>query len=268
MKKLTAFYFTGTGNTRYVTLALLQRLSEQFETRAFEIPGKFDAVAELKRADTVLLAFPIYGSSPPVPMRQFLQRNAELFRGKEVMIAATQYMFSGDGAASLGRTVQRIGGRVTFAEHFNMPNNLADCGMFRIRNGAELEKILKKTDRRIERFARRIVRGKRLRRGFNPVSHAVGYFCQRSFWRRSEDEKKNLLKIDAKKCVGCGLCVKSCPVQNLGMDGKRARAKGNCALCYRCVNLCPKQAISLVGGRAPEVQYRGPHSGENQIFRE
>lgn len=261
MKKLTAFYFTGTGNTRYVTLSLMQKLTGAFETRAFEIPGDFDAASELKGADAVLLAFPIYGSSPPVPMRRFLQKNSELFRGKEVMIAATQYMFSGDGAASLGRAVERVGGRVTFAEHFNMPNNLADCGMFRIRNGRELEGILRKTDRRIDRFARRILCGKIFRRGFNPVSHAVGYFCQRSFWRRSEEDKKSLLKIDAKKCVGCGLCVKNCPVRNLGMDGKRARAKGNCALCYRCVNLCPKRAISLVGNRAPEVQYRGPNIG-------
>lgn len=258
VKDLAAFYFTGTGNTRYVTLALLKKLSCAYHVRAFELSECPDAAAELKRADTVLLAFPVYGSSPPVPMRRFLQKYAGLLEDKTFIIAATQYMFSGDGAASLGRTVERCGGRVIAAEHFNMPNNLADCRMFRIRNGQELEGMLAKADRKIDAFARKILMGRRCRRGFNPASHAVGYFCQRAFWRKKEDEKKRALRIDGGRCVCCGLCVKRCPVGNLALSGGKVRPLGNCALCYRCVNLCPGKAITLIGSTAPDCQYRGP----------
>ena len=97
MKKLRAFYFSGTGNTRYVTRDLCKKLSEGFDALAFDISGTGELSAELRAADCVLLAFPVYGSSPPVPMRRFVYDHADVWKGKEVIVVATQYMFSGDG---------------------------------------------------------------------------------------------------------------------------------------------------------------------------
>lgn len=258
MRKLTAFYFSGTGNTRYVTETLCKRLAGGFETNVLDISARRDLRGELEKADCILLAFPVYGSSPPVPMRQFLYRYADCFPARDVIIVATQYMFSGDGAASLGRSVEKCGGRVIFAEHFRMPNNLADCKAFKIRNGEEIEPLLKRTDRRIARFAQKILQGRPCKRGFNPFSHALGYFSQRALWRRHENDKKKCLRVDTKKCVGCGLCVKNCPVRNLRMELGKARPQGQCALCYRCVNLCPQRAITLIGKNAPQRPYKGP----------
>ena len=257
MKKLRAFYFSGTGNTSYVTRDLCKKLSEGFDALAFDISGTGELSAELRAADCVLLAFPVYGSSPPVPMRRFVYDHADVWKGKEVIVVATQYMFSGDGAASLGRSVEKLGGRVTFAEHFNMPNNLADCTAFKIRNGEELEESLRKTEKRIDAFARKILKGRHFRRGFNPFSHAVGYFSQRKWWRKGENAKKNDLKIDEDRCVACGLCAKNCPVKNIVVENGKARPQGNCALCYRCVNLCPRKAITLCGKEVPANQYKG-----------
>ena len=96
MKKLRAFYFSGTGNTRYVTRDLCKKLSEGFDALAFDISGTGELSAELRAADCVLLAFPVYGSSPPVPMRRFVYDHADVWKGKEVIVVATQYMFSGD----------------------------------------------------------------------------------------------------------------------------------------------------------------------------
>ena len=104
MKKLSAFYFTGTGNTRYVAVRLCKKLSSVYATSAYGISSEADFSSAIKSADCVMLAFPVYGSSPPVPMRRFVYKYASQLCGKEVIIIATQYLFSGDGAASLGRT--------------------------------------------------------------------------------------------------------------------------------------------------------------------
>lgn len=256
MKKLRAFYFSGTGNTLYVTRRLCEKLRPGFDTAVFDISSE-DAAAELKRADCILLAFPVYGSSPPVPMRRFLFRHAAKFKGKPVYIVATQYMFSGDGAASLGRAVEKCGGRVVGAEHFRMPNNLADCKIFRIKNGDALAPMLARTDKRIDAFAAAILAGNPKRRGFNPVSHAVGFCCQRALFRLHENRKKKLLKVDVTKCAGCGACVAKCPVHNLRLENGFAVPQGDCALCYRCINLCPMRAITLVG-KETGAQYKGP----------
>lgn len=256
MKKLSAFYFSGTGNTRYVTERLCEKI-KSYQASVYDISEKNDFAAAMRGADCILLAYPIYGSSPPVPMRRFVYRNAKYINGRDVIIVITQYMFSGDGAASLGRTVEKLGGRVIFAEHFDMPNNLADCRIFTIRNVGELRNRLEKTERRIDSFADRIDNGKPVRRGFNALSHAVGYCCQRKFWRRGENAKKSALKIDGGRCVGCGLCEKRCPVGNISVSDGKAVPLGNCALCYRCINACPKQAITLFGKNPPQKQYKG-----------
>lgn len=257
MKKLSAFYFTGTGNTRYVAVRLCKKLSSVYASNAYDISSEADFSSAIKSADCVMLAFPVYGSSPPVPMRRFVYKYASQLCGKEVIIIATQYLFSGDGAASLGRTVKKLGGKVKFAEHFDMPNNLSDCKFFAIRNGAENSGKLEKAERRMDNFVRRIKEDRPFRRGFNIFSHATGYFCQRMLWRKSENIKKDCLRTDPKKCIGCGICAKQCPVGNLQVSGGVARAKDNCVYCYRCVNICPRKAITLFGSSAPEVQYKG-----------
>lgn len=258
MKSLRGFYFSGTGNTKYAVERLCEKLASDFKSRLYDISAQSKGInSDAFEADLIVLAFPVYGSSPPVPMRQFVSAHCELFKDKQVAVLATQYMFSGDGAASLGRLVEKCGGKVCYAEHINMPNNLADFKAFKVRNGKELDKKLAATNARIDSFAHKILSGTVFRRGFNVLSHAVGYYCQRKWWRKGEAAKKRALKIDALKCTGCGLCVKKCPAGNIKMVGENAKPQGNCALCYRCVNLCPQKAITLCGKEPPAVQYKG-----------
>ncbi len=263
MKKFTLFYFSGTGNTRYIAEYLAKKLSKTYDCELFDVCRVQNAEERIKAADLILLAFPIYGSAPPIPMRNFVHRYGGLFRGKQILIAETQYFYSGDGAASLGRTVKKYGGEIVGAEMFNMPNNLADCKIFPIKNGEELAPVLEKAERRADRFAAQICRrGRAHKRGFSPLSHAVGYFTQRKFFRKGESEKRRALKVDETRCVGCGLCAENCHAENLLLQNKKAKPLGKCVLCYRCVNLCPKKAITLVGSAPPEKQYKGPNIGK------
>ena len=257
MQTLAVFYFSGTGNTRYIAQLLCEKLAPRYVAEMHDVSGEGDLTDAIKTCDLALVAFPIYGSAPPIPMRKFIHRYAGLWREKRVAIAETQYFFSGDGAATIGRTLKKYGAVIVGAEHFNMPNNLADCKAFPIKNGGELKKVLARAEKRADAFARRILLGKKKKRGFSLPSHAVGYLCQRKFWWKCEAQKRTKLKVDAARCVGCGKCVKQCPVQNLVKKDGKAAPLGGCVLCYRCVNLCPMKAITLVGSEPPREQYKG-----------
>lgn len=55
-------------------------------------------------------------------------------------------------------------------------------------------------------------------------------------------------RIDAKKCVRCGVCVRSCPVEggaiHFKKDGKPpVYDYQKCIRCYCCQEMCPKKAI-------------------------
>ena len=258
MKKLAAFYFSGTGNTRYITEYLLNKLSASYECTLLDVTAAEGAERWMGQADILLFAFPIYGSAPPIPMRTFVHGYGQFLRGKKIILVETQYFFSGDGAAALGRTIEKFGGEVVAAEMFDMPNNLSDITIFPVKNGGEIAKKLARARKRADKFAQRILKGRAHRRGFSVLSHGVGYFSQRKFWWKGEAEKRGRLKVDSASCVGCGLCAKNCPVQNLSLKEKKATPQGRCVLCYRCVNLCPKKAITLFGKAPPKTQYKGP----------
>lgn len=53
------------------------------------------------------------------------------------------------------------------------------------------------------------------------------------------------LRVEAEKCVGCGLCVKSCDISALALENNKAVVSGACVLCGMCVGSCPFGAISL-----------------------
>ncbi|MCP4131947.1 MAG: 4Fe-4S dicluster domain-containing protein [bacterium] len=50
--------------------------------------------------------------------------------------------------------------------------------------------------------------------------------------------------IDKEKCIGCGTCVKMCPVKAIDLP-KYSVNTGRCIACLGCVNNCPAQAVDM-----------------------
>ncbi len=49
-----------------------------------------------------------------------------------------------------------------------------------------------------------------------------------------------------RRCNGCGICVRYCPVGRLTIRNGFPHASGTCTLCFGCVNLCPTLSMKLV----------------------
>lgn len=61
------------------------------------------------------------------------------------------------------------------------------------------------------------------------------------------------LKIDAQKCVGCGLCTKACPSNALSMENSIAVVNDQCTACSFCIDACPCGAIKLESSKSSET---------------
>ncbi|MHA1268466.1 MAG: 4Fe-4S dicluster domain-containing protein [Candidatus Helarchaeota archaeon] len=58
-----------------------------------------------------------------------------------------------------------------------------------------------------------------------------------------------IIKIDLKKCIGCGLCEDYCPTDVIRIDKQLKKAKivyfDDCMTCYNCEIYCPVKAVKV-----------------------
>ena len=62
------------------------------------------------------------------------------------------------------------------------------------------------------------------------------------------DRKTNAVSHNAEKCVGCWMCIMSCPFGVILRDIKEKKVATKCDLCsdekiLACVNACPNEAL-------------------------
>lgn len=72
-----------------------------------------------------------------------------------------------------------------------------------------------------------------------------------SIWQlalfQRKDDKMDLIIVNRKKCVKCGMCVNVCPGGVLGMNSNGPEAMSRaCIRCGHCVAVCPEDAIDNV----------------------
>ncbi|GAB4438606.1 MAG: electron transfer flavoprotein subunit alpha [bacterium] len=81
------------------------------------------------------------------------------------------------------------------------------------------------------------------------------------------------LKIDKDLCVGCGVCVDTCPQAALYMKDDKVEVNEKCTLCGACIDVCPVKALSIPRDAKAKVNlqdYKGvwvitEHDGKKPI---
>ena len=127
-----------------------------------------------------------------------------------------------------------------------MPDSIGDCKALKKPHEKNKE-IIAKADKRIVEAAGQIKAGNNPSEGLSFWAHLAGLFGQRLWFYNKTTGYSDKIKIDSAKCVGCGMCAKNCPTNNIVIKGGKASASSQCTMCYRCVDYCPKQAITLLG---------------------
>lgn len=103
---------------------------------------------------------------------------------------------------------------------------------------------------RAERFGQKVAAraaGKKCPRAEDDPSPEARYRLERLLVSRwlVRQLYSRLFRVDAKRCSGCGLCIKMCPTRNI-TEGKGGRPVWGreCLLCLTCERKCPKDAVT------------------------
>ncbi|MBQ6548558.1 MAG: EFR1 family ferrodoxin [Prevotella sp.] len=270
------FYFSGTGNTRWVAQQIAEAIGEAF----YYIPDLMREdryTFELKEDETIGFCFPTHGWQPPRIVRDFIRKLIINYQLSTVNCYCWALTTCGDNMGEamtiLNRDLAKSEGlrsaegeplqaetqfSVIMPESYVclpfMKTDLEDKEHWKIENAKhQMHHIISV----IKDRKRGIVE---LEKGATPrlYSYVIGgYFNAKMI----TDTK---FMVDAEKCISCGKCVKICPVDNIKGTPPEWLHNGRCTCCLACYHYCPTHAINYGSITRKRDQYYFNRRGDQK----
>lgn len=245
---MLAIYLSGTGNTRHCVTKIATGLNPEAVILPFETEHLEDIIMN---HDDVILGYPTQFSNAPYMVRDFIKQNNTIWKGRHIFLVVTMGAFAGDVSGCCARLLRKYGATIDGAIQVKMPDSVLDVKALKKSFEKNVE-IIKKADTKMDDTIHMIKDHHFPREGLSFGAHLVGLFGQRLWFYHKTFGYSKKLKIDSSKCIGCGTCVKGCPMHNLEIKDNHAYSHQRCTMCYRCIAVCPKQAITLLGKKVLE----------------
>ena len=227
MKK-TIYYFSATGNSLTTARILAEELGDCELVPVAALRDK----EEIKvQAEAVGFVFPIYYSDMPCLMRQVISK---------MNFVGTPYIFSvctsrghyGDIALRLHALLQKRGQKLSCNLHIPMPGNS------RISTPEQNVAVLAAQRENVQQVAKELL-----------AFPVLDYTAETEPKETPVHVPSNMRGMEVEEhCVGCGICAKICPMDNIHLEEGKPVFGENCISCLACFHWCPQEAIWMSKG--------------------
>ncbi len=239
------FYFSGTGNTRWVAEELAKKTGEKLLCIPDELKGECSYF--LQEGERLGFCFPVHGWQPPRIVKDFINKVTFSFKSP---IYIYTILTCGDNIGQalelFKKELDKKRLQISSAYSLIMPESYV-CLPFMYTDTPENEinKIHKATIE-LTRIANEIISREsgivRINTGKFPwiLSHVIGAY----FNTFMISDKKFF--VDENICIHCRKCEKTCPTGNIFIKNGLPHWHHNniCTNCLSCYHHCPKHAIN------------------------
>lgn len=253
------FYFTGTGNTRFIASRLAEATGDRLVSIAQAVVnGEYSY--SLAADERIGFCFPIHGWRPPFIVRDFVRRLT--LQGYDDSRFCYAFATCGDDVGLtfdyLADDLRSVGMRLDSVFSVIMPETYNFPMIDQIDTPESAQRKIAAAIDRLDRMIPEIVNCHRGVRDFNKSrwprtnSKLLGSFFIKHW---VTDDK---FTVDAAACLRCGKCREVCPVGNIssGDDGvPQWLHNGLCTTCFACYHHCPAHAIDFAGRTRGKRQY-------------
>ena len=243
------FCFSGTGNSRWIA----ETLARDLKDKVIMINNDCER-CDVSAGERILWVFPIYSWGLPSVVKTYI-RNIKLNND-----GTTHYMVCscGDDIGLAHRQwrkeITRRGWEAMASYSVIMPNTYTLMKGFDVDSKELEQKKLSDAPTRIAEIASKIATSSNsddvVRGSWAWVKTAIIY----PYFKRYCMSPRPFHATD--KCVGCGKCAKTCPLNNISMNDSRPQWSKNCAQCLRCYHICPHHAVAYGNATKGKGQYQ------------
>lgn len=238
------FYFTGTGNSRWVANALGIALGEAVVSIADELKtGKKEFLCPLREDEKVLFVYPVHSWGPAVPVARFVSRlTLTGYNGQPVYSVSTCGDECGYTGDRMRKALAKKGITLTDAFSVIMPNNYILMPGFDVDSKALEEQKLKEAPAAVAAIAEAIREKKKVNLYNKGSWPGLKSYCIYPLFANFAIGKNSFRVTD--NCISCGLCERICPTGTITLNESKLPVWADtCVQCVACIHRCPVHAI-------------------------
>ena len=236
MSDYTVFFFSGTGNSRYVA----KKIASATEGKLISVNEKIkkNDLSPIETGKNIVLAAPVYAWRIPRVVQEWFEK-VEFIGAEKIWYALTCGSEIGNAGAYCRKLSDRKGLADMGTAGVVMPCN--HISMFDVPDEEKAKKIIADADPVIESICRTIAAGEHLpEHSFNIGDSLRSGLVTPMFYPAFI--KSEPFKVEG-TCIGCGKCVELCPLNNIHLENGKPVWGKNCTHCLSCICRCPAEAI-------------------------
>ena len=258
------FYFTGTGNSRWVAKTLSETLGEPLISIADELhKEEKDLIYPVRPDEKILFVYPVHSWGPAVLVIRFISRlTLTGYTGQPVYSVST----CGDECGYTDRLIGKALGKraISFTAAYSviMPNNYILLPGFDVDGKDVEERKLQDAPARVAEIIRVIREHQQ-----NTLYQTGSMPGLKSYWiyplfAHLAIGSNSFRVTDA--CISCGLCERICPTGTISLQGGKPVWANTCVQCVACIHRCPVRAIEYGKGTLKKGRYHHPEINNKQ----